>query len=135
LLLQSVWSVVFLIAFVSLAAFGFRSRARWMDRQWQAAEQEAHRRVKHRLQEVLQTVPGAQLVAVQRVVSSSWRGVRAQVCWTATGTVYELWFPRAYMLAGDSLAIVGADPSTGRVELRNVLARATADPVVDIEQG
>ncbi len=76
-------------------------------------------------------MPGAELVVVQRVVSASLRGTRAVVLWTATGTVQELWFPRAGLRAGDSLAIAGADPSTGQVDVKNVLTRTAADPVAE----
>jgi hypothetical protein len=131
LLLGSALSVLTLIGLFALLTFVSTRRSRLLDRQWQAAEQEGHRRAKQRLQEVLQTVPGAELVVVQRVVSASLRGTRAVVLWTATGTVQELWFPRAGLRAGDSLAIAGADPSTGQVDVKNVLTRAAADPVAE----
>jgi hypothetical protein len=131
LLLGSAVSVVALIGLFALLTFVFIGRSRWLNRRWQAAEQEGHRRAQQRLQEVLQTVPGAESVVVQRVVSASLRGTRAVVLWTATGTVQELWFPRAGLRAGDSLAIAGADPSTGQVDVKNVLTRAAADPVAE----
>ncbi|MGH3854453.1 MAG: hypothetical protein ACRDR6_13360 [Pseudonocardiaceae bacterium] len=108
-----------------------RGRSRLLNRRWQAAEQEGHRHAKQRLREVLETVPGAELVVVQRVVSASLRGTRAVVLWTATATVQEVWFPRAGLRNGDRLAIAGADPSTGQVDVKNVLTRAAADPVAE----
>jgi hypothetical protein len=131
LLLGSALSVLTLIGLFALLTFVSIGRSRLLNRRWQATEQEGHRRAQQRLQEVLQTVPGAELVVVQRVVSASLRGTRAVVLWTATGTVQELWFPRAGLRAGDSLAIAGADPSTGQVDVKNVLTRAAADPVAE----
>ncbi len=131
MLLGSALSVLTLIGLLALLTFAATGRSRLLNRRWQAAEQEGHRRAKQRLQEVLQTVPGAELVVVQRVVSASLRGTRAVVLWTATGTVQELWFPRAGLRAGDSLAIAGADPSTGQVDVKNVLTRTAADPVAE----
>lgn len=131
MLLGSALSVLALIGLFALLTFVSLGRSRLLNRRWQATEQEGHRRAKQRLQEVLQTVPGAELVVVQQVVSASLRGTRAVVLWTATGTVQELWFPRAGLRAGDSLAIAGADPSTGQVNVKNVLTRAAADAVAE----
>lgn len=131
MLLGGALSVLTLIGLFALLTLVSTGRSRLLNRRWQAAEQEGHRRAKQRLREVLQTVPGAELVVVQRVVSTSLRGTRAVVLWTATGTVRELWFPRAGLRAGDSLAIAGADPSTGQVDVKNVLTRAAADPVAE----
>jgi hypothetical protein len=131
LLLGSTSSALTLIGLFALLTFVSIGRSRLVNRRWQAAGREGHRRAKQRLQEVLQTVPGAELVVVQRVVSTSLRGTRAVVLWTATETVQELWFPRAGLRAGDCLAIVGADPSRGQVDLKNVLTRAAADPVAE----
>lgn len=131
MLLGSAVSVVTLIVLFALLTFVSIGRSRLLNRRWQATEQEGHRRAQQRLREVLQTVPGVKLVVVQRVVSASLRGTRAVVLWTATGTVQELWFPRAGLRAGDSLAIAGADHSTGQVDVKNVLTRAAADPVAE----
>lgn len=131
MLLGSALSALTLIGLFALLTFVAIGRSRLLNRRWQAAEQEGHRRAKQHLQEVLQTVPGAELVVVQRVVSASLRGTRAVVLWTATGTVQELWFPRAGLRAGDSLAIAGADPLTGQVDVKNMLTRAAADPVAE----
>jgi hypothetical protein len=131
LLLSSAISVLTLIGLFALLTFVSIGRSRLLNRRWQTAEQQGHRRAKQRLQEVLQTVPGAELVVVQRVVSASLRGTRAIVLWTATGTVQELWFPRAGLRTGDSLAIADADPSTGQVDVKSVLTRAAADPVAE----
>lgn len=131
MLLGGALSVLTLIGLFALLTLVSTGRSRLLNRRWQAAEQEGHRRAKQRLREVLQTVPGAELVVVQRVVSTSLRGTRAVVLWTATGTVRELWFPRAGLRAGDSLAIAGADPSTGQVDVKSVLTRAAADPVAE----
>lgn len=131
MLLGSTFSVLTLIGLFALLTFVSIGRSRLLNRRWQAADQEGHRRAKQRLREVLHTVPGAELVVVQRVVSASLRGTQAVVLWTATGTVQELWFPRAGLRAGDSLAIAGADPSTGQVDVKNVLTRAAADPVAE----
>jgi len=131
LLLGSALSVLTLIGLFALLTFAATGRSRLLNRRWQATAQEGHRRAQQRLQEVLQTVPGAELVVVQRVISASLRGTRAVVLWTATGTVQELWFPRAGLRAGDSLAIAGADPSTGQVDVKNVLTRAAVDPVAE----
>jgi hypothetical protein len=131
LLLGSTFSVLTLVGLFALLTFVSIGRSRLLNRRWQAAEQEGHRRAKQRLREVLDTVPGAELVVVQRVVSASLRGTRAVVLWTATGTVQELWFPRAGLRAGDSLAIAGADPSTGQVDVKSVLTRAAADHVAE----
>jgi hypothetical protein len=53
------------------------------------------------------------------------------VGWDTSGIEQELWFARAWPENGDLLAIAGADLSTGQVELRNILARAAAAPIVE----
>jgi hypothetical protein len=131
LLLGSTLSALLaLIGLVALLTFVSIGRSRLLGRR-QTAGREEHRRAKQRLQEVLRTVPGAELVVVQQIVSTSLRGTRAVVLWTVTETVQELWFPRADLRTGDCLAIVGADPSSGQVGVRNVLTRAAADPVAE----
>lgn len=131
MLLGGVLSVLTLAGLVGLLTVVSLGRSRLLDRRWQAAEQEEHRHAKQRLREVLETVPGAELVVVQRVVSASLRGTRAVVLWTATATEREVWFPRAGLRNGDCLAIAGADPSTGQIDVKNVLTRAAADPVAE----
>lgn len=131
MLLDSILSALTLIGLFALITFVSIGRSRLVNRRWQAAGREGHRRAKQHLQEVLRTVPGAELVVVQRVISTSLRGTRAVVLWTATETVQELWFPRAGLRTGDSLAIAGANPSSGQVDLKSVLTRAAADPVAE----
>jgi hypothetical protein len=115
LLLNSALSVVSVIAFVVLfvAPFvvGGIHCARWRRRSARTREQVAHLHAKMHLQDVQQTVTGAQLLGVRRVISSSLRATRAVVLWTATETVHKPWFTRACAQAGDSFAIAGADPS------------------------
>ncbi|MGH3869637.1 MAG: hypothetical protein ACRDQ4_26750 [Pseudonocardiaceae bacterium] len=65
-----------LIGLVALLTFVPIGRSRLLGRR-QTAGREEHRRAKQRLQEVLRTVPGAELVVVQRIVSTSLRGTRA----------------------------------------------------------
>ncbi|HEY6425495.1 MAG TPA: hypothetical protein VIY28_20090 [Pseudonocardiaceae bacterium] len=134
MLLQVVGAIAGWIGLVALIIFLARGRSRFWDRQHLAADRQAHRQAEQRLQQALQTVPGAQLIVVQRVISSSRRGTRAVVLWTSTGTEYELWSARAAMEAGDRLAVVGVDPSTGQLDVKNVLARVSAFVAARIEQ-
>ncbi|PZS24843.1 MAG: hypothetical protein DLM61_21465 [Pseudonocardiales bacterium] len=127
MLLDVALTILVFVGLFVFAAFLSIKHKQLLQRRRRCVAQEGHRRAKLHLHEVLQTVPGAQLVVVQRVISSSLRGTRAVVLWTSTGIVYELWFAHAYMEPGDSLAIVGADPSTGRVEARSVLTRSMAN--------
>jgi hypothetical protein len=126
LLLDSAGAISLCVGFFALLTFVSIKNRQLLNRRSRAARQEGHRRATLHLQEVLQTVPGAQLVVVQRVISASLRGTRAVVLWTSTGTEYELWFAHTFMEPGDSLAIASTDPSTGRVEARNVLTRSMA---------
>ncbi len=126
MLLDTVLTILIWFGLFVLIAFISIKHGQLLQRRRRRALQEGHRRAKLHLQEVVQTVPGAQLVVVQRVISSSLKGTRAVVLWISTGTEYELWFAHTYMEPGDSLAIAGADPSTGRVETRNVLTRSMA---------
>jgi hypothetical protein len=129
LLLNSALSVVSVTAFVALFVVVGVHCARWRRRRARTREQVAHLNATMHLQDVSQTVTSAQLLVVRRVISSSLRCTRAVVLWTATGTVNERWFARACTQAGDSFAIAGADPSTARVDVRNVLTRAMAHSV------
>lgn len=124
-------SVVAWAAFLGLIIFVTLTKGRWFARRRLASEREGHRLAIQQLQHALQTVAGARLAVVQRVVSRSRQGVRAVLRWETTGIEQELWFAKAWLENGDFLVIAGADLSTGRVELRNILARAAAAPVVE----